>query len=245
MARCGPCLVLLVALALGAWTIAGCGGGGGAPPPAQADVPIDGQIATGPNQITSVTVTTAAAGDSVDITGATAQVQRSDGTTADVALNANAGGTQVTLGAATVVPSAAQWNALVIDGPIRFIDGATGTVTIIGRLEFRFEVLPDGTVIHPTTLSVRIPTQGAATDRRAIFGGLSANPQDFVQTIIIDNQGGTTESSIHGADAQGRAVLRDSQGSITADILSGNNSRVILMFARTDGDSNGVPDLME
>ncbi len=244
MTRHGASLLLAVALAFGAWAIAGCGGGGGGPQP-QADVPIDGQIATAANQINSVIVSTATAGDTVDVSAATARIERADGTSADVTLNANAGGTRVTLGSATVVPSATQWNVLVIQGPIRFIDGATGTVTVIGRLEFRFEVLPDGTVVHPATLSVHIPTQGAATDSRIVFTGLSANPQDFVQTVIIDNQGGITESSIHGADAQGRVALRDSQGSITADVLTGNNSRVILMFARTDADTDGVPDLME
>jgi hypothetical protein len=112
-------------------------------------------------------------------------------------------------------------------------------------MEFRFEVTDDGTVVHPTSFTVSIPTSGAAQNRTVTFRGLSANPRDYVQTTIRDNQGGITTSSVHGADASGNATLTDSHGRITGQLLSGNNSRVALMFARTDTGADGVPDLME
>jgi len=221
----------------------GCGGGGGALP--SADVLIRAIITTAANSITSVTVTTQEAGDQVTVAGATAQIDRADGTTAPVTLTATGGGTQLTLGTATVTPSATQFNTLTINGPIRFTDGATGTTTIIGLIEFKFEVLPDGTVVHPTGLTVAIPTQGAAKERRVIFTGLSAAPPDYVKTTIVDAHGGITKSSTHAADAQGRVILKDAQGNITASVLSGNSSKITLFFARTDADDNGVPDLFE
>jgi hypothetical protein len=236
--------VVVAALAAGLVSLAGCGGGGGGGLP-QADVPVLATIATGAYVINSVVVTTTVAGDEIDISSATAQVERADGTSGAVTLTANAAGTQVTLGQATVTSSTTQFNTLVINGPIRLTDGPTGSATVIGRLEFQFEVLADGTVVSPATVTVSIPTQGAAVDRRVVFTGLSANPRDYVKTIIRDNQGGVTQSSVHGADAHGRATLRDAQGNITAAVLSGNNSRVTIMFARTDVDSNGVPDLFE
>jgi hypothetical protein len=236
--------VIVAALGAGLVSLAGCGGGGAGPLPS-ADVPLLATITTTADLINSVVVTTRVAGDEIDIAGATARVDRADGTSAAVTLTANAAGSQITLGQATVTSSTAQFNTLLINGPIRFTDGATNTTTVIGRLEFQFEVLADGTVVSPATVTVSIPTQGAAADRRVMFTGLSANPRDYVKTTIRDNGGGFTESSVHGADAQGRATLRDAQGSITAAVLSGNNSRITIMFARTDADSNGVPDLLE
>jgi hypothetical protein len=210
-----------------------------------ADVPIQANVTVAANQITSTVVTTTAAGDSIDVSNATASIDRADGTSAAVTLNSNADGTVITLGVAAVTPSGADFNTLIIQGPIRFTTGATGTTCVIGRIEFKFEVLADGTVIRPTSIRVNIPTRGAATDRRITFTGLSPNPRDYTRTVILDQQGGRTESSIHGADAQGRATLRDAQGNITAEILSGNASRITMLFARTDADANGVPDLFE
>jgi hypothetical protein len=232
--------LLAIALSLG---LAGCGGGGGRLP--GADVALLAAITTALGQITQVTVTATDAGDTIDVTGATAEIQRADGTTEDVPLAINAANRIVTLGTATVTPSTAQFNTLEITGPISFRDGATSTTTVIGRLIFQFEVLADGTVVRPTTISVRIPTRGAATDRRVIFGGLSGAAPDYVKTVIRDQQGGLTQSKIYAAQANGSVTVTDAQGSITAEVLSGPSSRITAMFARTDADPNGKPDLME
>lgn len=223
--------------------VTGCGGGGDGGPLPPADVAIQATMTTAPNEITAVVVRTTAAGDRIDVSNATARVERADGTAAAVSLTTNAEGTEITLGRATVTPSATQFNALMIRGPIRLTDGATGTITIIGRLEFKFEVLPNGTVVGPRVMTVNIPTRGAATDRRVILTGLNATPPDYVKTIIRDQRGGITESAVHAADAQGRVVLRDAHGNITAETLSGNDSRITIMFARTDTDADGVPNL--
>ncbi|MBM3474231.1 MAG: hypothetical protein FJX75_13260 [Armatimonadetes bacterium] len=231
-------------LLAGLTAMAGCGGGGGNPV-VPADVPIQANVTVAANQITSITVGTTTAGDSIDVSNATARVERADGSNAAVTLNSNPDGTVVTAGVATVTPATDQFNTLVIVGPIRFTTGTTGTTCVIGRLEFRFEVLADGTVIRPTSIRANIPTRGAAIDRRITFTGLSFNPRDYTRTIILDKNGGRTESSIHGADAQGRATLQDAQGNVTAEVLSGNASRITILFARTDADVNGVPDLFE
>ncbi|MGQ9732424.1 MAG: hypothetical protein ACUVX8_14280 [Candidatus Zipacnadales bacterium] len=236
---------------VGLTLLVGCGGGGGGER-RQADVAIQAtvtahsaEVPATPNVIDSVIVTTTDAGDTIDIANASARIERADGTSTNVPLHINATNTQVTMGSATVSPSATEFNTLVIRGPIRFIDGNSGTATTIGRVEFKFEVLANGEIVSPETLSVHIPTSGAATDRRIRCTGLSADPPDYVKTIILDNQGGITESAVHAANAQGNVVIHDAQGSITAEVLSGNNSRISALFARTDSDSDGMPELFE
>jgi len=234
--------VLGAALAL---ALAGCGGGGGGGPLPAADVALVAAITRALGRITLVTVTATEPGDTIDIAAATARVQRADGTSAAVPMVANASDTVITLGLAAVTPSAAQFNTLVINGPVVFGDGDSGTATTIGRIEFRFEVLGDGTVVSPTNMTVRIPTRGAATDRRVVFTGLSGAAPDYARTIIRDRQGGVTQSRIYAAPANGTITVTDAQGSITADLLSGSNSRITTLFARTDADLDGTPDLME
>lgn len=228
--------------------VSGCGGGGGDGGTA-ADVAVQATITTNTASvdramaITGVIVRTTAAGDTIDITGATARIERADGTSDPVALNINTTATRVSLGQATVVPSATLLNKLVIDGPVGVTDGGTGTTTEIGTLEFAFEVLAGGVVVAPDTIDVNIPTRGAAKNQRVTCRGLSFSPRDYVKTVIIDNGGGRTESAVHGANSSGVAVLRDAQGNISARVLSGPNSRISMMFGRTDSDKDGVPDL--
>jgi len=236
--------IIIGALTVGALGLGGCGGGGGGEL-TPADVALAAAVAVAGNQITSVTVQATDAGDSIDITGATARIERADGTSAAVNLTSNPAGTQITLGLAAVTPSGAEFNTLIIDGPVSFTDGATGTTTIIGSLEFQFEVLANGTVVSPTSITVNLPTRGAAADRRVTFTGLNGAAPDYAKTIIRDRTGGTTESRVHEAEANGRIIMRDAQGNITAEVLSGNASRITMMFARTDTDGDGVPDLME
>ncbi len=242
------CAIVAIASAGAIAFVPGCGGGGG-DGGAPADVAVEATITTNTasldfaNAITGVVVRTTQAGDTIDITGATARIERADGTDDPVALNINTARTRVTLGQATVTPSATLLNKLVIDGPVSVTDGATGTTTEIGVLEFAFEVLAGGVVVSPTTLDVNIPTRGAARNQRVTCRGLSFNPRDYVKTIIIDDGGGRTESAVHGADSNGVAIIRDAQGNLTARVLSGPDSRISMLFGRTDSDRDGVPDL--
>jgi hypothetical protein len=228
--------------------LAGCGGGGGDGGPA-ADVAVEATItvntaaADSANAITGVIVRTTDPGDTFDIAGATARIERADGTSGPVPLSSNAARTRVTLGAANVVPSATLLNKLIIDGPVSVNDGATGTTTEIGVLEFAFEVLAGGVVVSPDTIQVNIPTRGAARNQRVTCRGLSFNPRDYVKTVIIDNAGGRIESAVHGANSNGVAILRDAQGNVRANVLSGANSSITMLFARTDSDTDGIPDL--
>ncbi len=228
--------------------VSGCGGGGG-DGGTTADVAVQATVTTNTASvdsamaITGVIVRTTQPGDTLDITGATARIERADGTSDPVALNINTARTRVTLGQATVVPSASLLNKLVIDGPVSVTDGASGTSTQIGVLEFAFEVLAGGVVVSPDTIEVNIPTRGAARNQRVTCRGLSFNPRDYVKTVIIDNGGGRTESAVHGANSNGVAILRDAQGNITARVLSGPNSRISMLFGRTDSDRDGIPDL--
>ncbi|HJN18999.1 MAG TPA: hypothetical protein QGH10_26100, partial [Armatimonadota bacterium] len=148
----------------------------------------------------------------------------------------------ITLGQALCTPSATKANKLVILGPVSVTDSATNETTILGRLEFWFECLADGTVVSPATITVDIPVRGAAANQRIVMTGLDGGA--MVKAVIVDNIGGRNESAVAAANSSGNATITDGQGAVTAASLSGNNSRVQLMFGQTDTTpANGVPDI--
>ena len=247
-------VVALLAIGCAFTPMLGCGGSGGGGgvtlPPAVVSVQaaiaahhsgaVDAVAVA--NTIDSVIVTTTSAGDTFDIAGASARIERADGTQAAVTLAINAGKTQITLGQALCTPSATTANKLIIAGPVSVRDSATGETTVIGRLEFWLECLADGTVVSPDTLTVDIPVRGAAPNKKIVMTGLDAG--DMAKVIIVDNIGGRNESAVATASAAGTATITDGQGAVTAGTLSGNNSRVQLMFGQTDTTpANGVPDI--
>jgi hypothetical protein len=195
--------------------------------------------------IESVTVAAVDPSDTVDTAGASARIDRADGSSAPVPLQANPAGNALTLGPASGVPSTSAFNTLVLDGPVRITDGRTGTVVEIGRFELRFEVLRFGRVVCPQVVRATIPTRGAPTNNSITVEGLSPSPPDSVKAVIVDSDGGRTISRPHAADSLGQAVIIDALGRVTAEILSGPSSRVELWAAQTDSGANGIPDLLE
>jgi hypothetical protein len=201
---------------------------------AQADVPFLAEIATGPpDQLASATVTALETGDTFDIAGATAKLERWNGASEPVAMSANAEGTVITLGPAALSPDPGQvWSrfyALVIDGPIVARDGPTATATEIGSLAFFFWVDLNGTLSVPSTIRASIPTLGCARDARVVIDGLTPR-EDTAWTVITDKDGGRVYSRWYAADASGQIVIPDSKLQITAEMLSGPRSRIELHF---------------
>ncbi len=198
--------------------------------PAQADVPFLAEIAVNPpDEIASATVTALEAGDTFDITGATATLERSDGTTESVALSINAEGTVVSMGRVALAGCGTFYpNMLAIQGPIRVQDGPTGTATEIGALLFGFQVTPlDRTVVLPRAIRASIPTIGCARDGRVVVEGLIPR-KTYVWTSVTDKDGGHIYSRPYTTDASGQAVIPDTKSQITAELLSGPNSRIVL-----------------
>jgi len=204
--------------------------------PGHADVPVLATVvAPTPGEITSATVETLEPGDTMNIEGATAHVQHADGTSDPVTLSIDDAHTLVTLGRAPVSPD--NWGSqywtletLVIDGPMSVTDGPTGHTTIVGSLAFSFGVKPDGMAMAPKQIHATIPTVGTAEDRRVVVDGLEP-ARGYAWTIITDRDGGMYYSHPYVADTSGQAIIPDSLGRITAEILSGPKSRIELCFA--------------
>jgi len=211
---------------------------GGAQAPTQADVRVVARVqSTTPGAIDSVTLTTRDPGDTLDIAGATAHVERADGSSEPVNLTINGDGTEVTLGPFTVEPTPGwRWywilNRLVIEGPVSVEDGPTGTSTTIGSLAFSFGVDKRDHVVVPEALRACIPTIGVASDRRVVVEGLTPD-HDYTWASITDNSGGVTYSKAYMADDAGQAVIPDTLGQFTADRLSGPNSHIEMSFGST------------
>jgi len=226
-------------LALGEATVTPSDSGElGAQAPTQADVRVLATVqATTPGTIDGVTLAARDAGDTLDIAGAQARVERADGSSAEVELSINADHTEVTLGSFTVEPTPGSlwyWvlNRLVIDGPVTVTDGSTGSSTEIGSLAFSFGVGEDGEPVVPATVQACIPTLGIASDRRVVCEGLTPE-SDYVWVSITDSAGGLTYSRAYLPDDTGQAVVPDTLGQFTADLLSGPNSHLEMCFGNT------------
>jgi len=210
----------------------------GAQAPTQADVRVVARVeSTKSGVIDSVTLTARDPGDTLDITGAKAHVERPDGNYEAVDLTINGDGTEVTLGPFTVEPTPSwRWfwilNRLVIEGPVRVQDGPTGSTTEIGSLAFSFGVDKADHVVVPEAVRACIPTIGVASDRRVVVEGLTPD-HDYTWAAITDNSGGVTYSKAYMADDTGQAVIPDTLGQFTADRLSGPNSHVEMCFGST------------
>jgi hypothetical protein len=217
---------------------ASSGSEGSGQAPTQADVRVLATIqADTPGRIDGISLVARDAQDTFDITGARAYVDQADGGTADVALDINADGTEVTLGSFPVEPPAGPgryWklNHLTIQGPVWVTDGATDTRTQIGSLGFTFGAYDGDGVIAPTTVRACIPTLGVASDRRVVCEGL--DPTDYVWVAIEDIDGGVTYSRAYFPDENGQAVVPDTLGQFTAERISGPNSGIEVCFANTE-----------
>jgi hypothetical protein len=211
---------------------------GGTQAPTQADVRVVARVqSTAPGSIDGVTLTTRDPGDTLDITGAKAHVERADGSSEAVNLTINGDGTEVTLGPFTVEPTPGgiwYWrlNRLVIEGPVSAKDGPTGSSTVIGSLTFSFGVDKADHVVVPEAVRACIPTIGVASDQRVVVEGLTPD-HDYVWAAITDNQGGVTYSKAYMADQSGQAIIPDTLGQFTADRLSGPNSHIEMCFGST------------
>jgi len=91
-------LSLAAALVVALSFLAGCGDEGANAP--GVDAPIQGTVQVAPFAIDSVTLATTAVGDRFEADGATAVMERADGTSEDVDLTLSADGTTLTLGQA-------------------------------------------------------------------------------------------------------------------------------------------------
>jgi hypothetical protein len=204
--------------------------------PGHADVPILATVdADTPGEVTGVTVQAAEAGDTLDIAGAHARIERADGTSDPIGLSVNEAGTLVTMGRASVVPYRSgdrYWylDTIAIHGPVRVTDGHTGRTTVVGSLAFSFGVQANGAAIGPHTIRASIPTLGTAEDRRVVVDGLEPE-RAYVWTVITDKDGGVLYSRPYVADRSGEAVIPDTQARVTAELLSGPSSRIELCFA--------------
>lgn len=237
--------------------VAGCGGGGGDAPVVNAEVeikasitafttgaviPADTAAAPAANQIETVVVETTDPNDTFAITDPAATFTPAGGAAQPVALTPNGARNKVTLAAVTCTPSTTAFNTIAITSPVTIHDAQSNTQTTINLLRFQFECLADGTVVSPDELTVSIPTSGKAQDQRIICTGLPAGTADYVRTQLWDNQGGLT-SKVKQSDSNGRAVMQDVHGNLTAALLNGGT--VALSFARTNGNANPLPDLLE
>jgi hypothetical protein len=199
-----------------------------------ADVRLIAEIVTAPNEITSVTLRTRDAGDTLDITGARAHIHRPDNTDERVDMVTNADQTQVTLGPCRPATTSSWWeNDLCITGPVAVRDGATGSATEIGAVDFSFDLRPDGHVAIPSTIRVSIPTIGTADDRRVVMEGLAPD-RDLVWVAVGEESGAWLCSKLYQADGSGQVIITDTMARVTADRLSGPRSSVWLDFADPD-----------
>ena len=65
------------------------------------------------------------------------------------------------------------------------------------------------------------------------------------KVIVVDNYGGRTESPPRKTKGwRATDMLRDDWGG-SYKAISGPNSVLSLLFARTDGDGDGIPDLLQ
>ena len=206
----------------------------------QADVRVVAQIeAPQPGQIERVTLRIRDPGDTLDIAGAKAHVERPDGSIDPVDMTIGADRTEVALGPFKVAPmpgSTRYWywllNRLVIEGPVSVQDGPTGSRTEIGSLAFSFGVYKDNEIVVPTTVRACIPTIGVASDRRVVVEGLKPD-HDYVWASVTEQSGGQIYSRAYLADDSGQAVIPDTLGQVTAERLSGPNSHIEMCFGCT------------
>jgi len=258
MRSCRYAYVLVALGVAGALAIvAGCGGGGGNAAVVNAEVevkasitafttgvviPADAVAAPVANQIETVVVETTDPNDTFSIANPTATFTAAGGAAQAAALTLNGAKNKVTLAAVTCTPSTAAFNTVAITSPVTVHDGQTGTQTTLNLLRFQFECLADGTVVSPDELTVSIPTSGKAQNQQIVCTGLSAGTADYMRTQLWDNQGGLTSRTTQSG-ATGTVVVQDVHGNLTAALL--NNGTVALSFARTNGNGNPVPDLLE
>lgn len=206
--------------------------------PSQADVRVVATVdAVASGNIAGVTLATRDPGDTLDIGGAKARVERADGTSDPIEMSINAECTEVRLGSFSLQPTPLRlwyWvlNRVVIDGPVSVTDGPTGTTTQIGSLAFSFGMAKDGTIVAPKVVRACIPTLGVASDRRVVVEGLT-HQRDYVWASITDISGAVTFSKAYMADEAGKAIIPDTPGQFTAERLSGPKTHIEICFGNT------------
>ena len=196
--------------------------------------------------IERVMVETWERGDQLDVSDAHAEVHRADGTIRPVTMEVAPEGNGVILRRILLTPSTARLNTVVIDGPVRVRAEYGGGECVVGRLEFGAECLADGTVVVPDLIETGVPvTEDASLDYLWV-DGLSREPRDWLKVIVVDNYGGRSESPPRKATGWWGWVnmVGDGWGG-SYKAISGPNSVLSLLFARTDGDGDGIPDLLQ
>jgi hypothetical protein len=205
---------------------------------AQADVRVVAEVSQGASgEIGGVTLRTRDTGDTLDVAGAKAYVERPDGSSDAVDMEISADGTEVKLGAFNLAPTPGTlwyWrlNRLVIEGPVHVQDGPTGSRTEIGSLAFSFGAYRGDKIVAPSTIRASIPTIGVALDRRVVVEGLTGG-DGYTWAAITDNSGGVTYSKAYMADDTGQAIIPDTLGQFTAERLSGPDSHIEMCFGDT------------
>jgi hypothetical protein len=199
-----------------------------------ADVRLIAEIVTAPEEITSITLRTRDPGDTLDITGARARVFRADGPHDAVDLAINADQTEVVLGPCKLATEPNYWtNWLDVEGPVVVRDGPTGSATQIGELGFTCDLRPDGHVALPSTIRVSVPTVGTADDRRIVMEGLTPE-HDRAWVVVGEHSGAWLVSKLYEADASGQVIITDTMARVTAERLSGPASSLWLEFIDRD-----------
>ena len=196
--------------------------------------------------IEHVSVETWNRGDQFDVSAAHAEVHRADGAVQPLTMEAAPEGNRVVLRRILLTPSTDRLNTVVIDGPVRVRAEYGGGECVVGRLEFGAECLADGTVVVPDLIETGVPvTEDASLDYLWV-DGLSREPRDWLKVIVVDNYGGRSESPPRKATGWWGWVnmVGDGWGG-SYKAISGPDSVLSLLFARTDGDGDGIPDLLQ
>ena len=72
-----------------------------------------------------------------------------------------------------------------------------------------------------------------------------ADRRSHMKVIVVDNYGGRTESPPRKATGWGDVYIEGDDWGGSYKAISGPNSVLSLLFARTDGDGDGIPDLLQ
>ncbi|MBM3474528.1 MAG: hypothetical protein FJX75_14790 [Armatimonadetes bacterium] len=107
MGRTVVAIILWASVVATAPLLVGCGGSEAPFPTGRQEVPVEVTVDVAPFTIQEIALSTVWPGDRIDAAGATARIQRPDGTSDAMTLQVSADGKKLTLGQATVVP----WDA--------------------------------------------------------------------------------------------------------------------------------------
>ena len=242
--RDGVKVAFVAAIACGvAAGLCGCGASHEPLPDGRIQFPVAVTVEVAPNTLHQIEVLAAWPGNTFRAAGATATIERPDGSSGAMPFSVSGDRTTLTIGEAAVVPSASGGptglNVVTLRGPLTAVDGKTGAEAQVGALVWGFEVHGDGTVVAPTGLTFALPLTGSPRDHNVLVGGLQ--PQDFIDVRLRQQNGRVRDSGVFRAASDGSATI-PIFGRVDARRFAGPDSSVTVRFGRTDANFDGEPD---